>query len=323
MFKTFYIFLFVACGFCPAELKAQNTIGFPEIINYSKKQYNAGLQNWNIVQDKHGIIYIANNEGLLTFDGRNWLLYPLPNKTIVRSVAIGDDGKIYVGGQDELGYFSPNANGRLVFTSLISLFPSKSKSFGDVWNIVNYQKAIYFRTPFKIFKYDSEKVEVFNAPAEFGYMEVCNGKLIAYDSQEGLLYLSKQGWLPLLSSDSKTTIQKGDGVTAIIAVDETKMLITTLKNGVYLLQEQKLEKVQSPINALLTNERIYAATTINNEWVALATTNGGIYIIDIRGNLIQHFSRTEGLQNNNVLSIFLDKEKNLWLRRVPSSRWVY
>ena len=32
-----------------------------------------------------------------------------------------------------------------------------------------------------------------------------------------------------------------------------------------------------------------------------------------RGNLIQQFTRTEGLQNNNVLSIFLDRQQNLWL----------
>ena len=98
----------------PLAIGAQNTIGLPETINYSKNQYNAGAQNWDIRQDKQGVIYLANNEGLLTFDGKTWQLFPLPNKTIVRSVLIGEDGKIYVGGQDELGYFSPNSSGKLV-----------------------------------------------------------------------------------------------------------------------------------------------------------------------------------------------------------------
>mgnify|MGYP000443941963 FL=1 len=106
---------------------SQNTIGLPDIINYSKLSYNAGLQNWDVKQDKNGIVYFANNEGLLSFDGKNWKLYPLPNKTIVRSVAIGSDHKIYVGGQDELGYFAPNANGNLVYSSLTSLIPAKSR----------------------------------------------------------------------------------------------------------------------------------------------------------------------------------------------------
>jgi DNA-binding CsgD family transcriptional regulator len=38
-----------------------------------------------------------------------------------------------------------------------------------------------------------------------------------------------------------------------------------------------------------------------------------VYITDFKGNIIQSFSHTEGLQNDNVLSIFLDNQHNLWL----------
>ncbi|HQW84213.1 MAG TPA: hypothetical protein PK987_07130, partial [Ferruginibacter sp.] len=55
--------------FLPFQVLCQNTIGLPDIINYSKPLYKAGLQNWDIKQDKNGIVYFANNEGLLSFDG--------------------------------------------------------------------------------------------------------------------------------------------------------------------------------------------------------------------------------------------------------------
>ena len=103
--------------FClPVSVYSQNTIGFPDVFNYSKENYNAGFQNWEIKQDKNGIIYSANNEGLLSFDSKYWNLYPLPNKTIVRSVEIGQDNRIYVGGQDELGYFAPGKTAGLSIT---------------------------------------------------------------------------------------------------------------------------------------------------------------------------------------------------------------
>ena len=54
----------------PLFASSQNTIGLPDIINYSKLSYNAGLQNWDVKQDKNGIVYFANNEGLLSFDGK-------------------------------------------------------------------------------------------------------------------------------------------------------------------------------------------------------------------------------------------------------------
>src|SRR3978361_663040 len=89
----------------------QNTIGIPNIINYSTDVYNAGTQNWDIVEDSNEYVYFANNEGLLRFDGTAWKLFPLPNKTIIRSVTIAKDKRIYAGGQNEIGYFAPAKNG--------------------------------------------------------------------------------------------------------------------------------------------------------------------------------------------------------------------
>ena len=87
--STLHIFLLVIKT--PFLSFSQNTIGLPEISNYSKYKYNAGIQNWDLQQDENGIIYAANNEGVLSFDGKYWNLYPLPNKTIVRSIKLGKD----------------------------------------------------------------------------------------------------------------------------------------------------------------------------------------------------------------------------------------
>src|SRR4030095_4320579 len=96
---------------------SQNTIGIPDIVNYPKSIYNAGTSNWDIAQDKNGIVYFANIEGLLTFDGAYWKTYHFPNKTSGRSVIIANDNKIYASCQDDFGYFSPDKTGRLVFHS--------------------------------------------------------------------------------------------------------------------------------------------------------------------------------------------------------------
>ncbi|MEP6612534.1 MAG: hypothetical protein ABJA76_11635, partial [Mucilaginibacter sp.] len=59
---------------------AQPGIGIPAIKNYSRNDYNAAPEIWDINQDKNGILYFANDEGLLTFDGSYWKTYQLPNK---------------------------------------------------------------------------------------------------------------------------------------------------------------------------------------------------------------------------------------------------
>ncbi|MNQ61878.1 hypothetical protein D3C85_762010 [compost metagenome] len=108
MKKPVLAILFLLIAYCA---HAQVLLGIPQVVNYNNEQYNGGIQNWDVEQDKNGILYFGNNEGLLTFNGRYWNLFRLPNFTSVRSVGIDSKNRIYVGGQDEFGYFNPNAQG--------------------------------------------------------------------------------------------------------------------------------------------------------------------------------------------------------------------
>ena len=294
----------------PLSVLGQNTIGLPDVTNYSKQAYGAGLQNWDIKQDKNGIIYVANNEGLLSFDGRYWKLYPLPNKTIVRSVEIGLDNRIYVGGQDEMGYFSPAENGQLQYHSLIMSIALKDKSFGDVWDIISFKKDVFFRTSNRIFKLTNDAFASFEPVGEWNYLAICNDHIYANEYKTGLNIFENETWHPL---GLKSEIPVYDPVTGILPINKDSALITTLKSGLFILSGSGISKIQSANNEIFKNERVYAATLINATWVALASTNSGIYVVDFKGNIIQGLSAKEGLQNQNVLSIFRDQQSNLWL----------
>ena len=289
---------------------SQNTIGLPDIINFKKATYHAGLQNWDFKQDQTGLLYVANNEGMLSFDGRNWQLHPLPNKTIVRSLEIVGDSIIYVGGQGEMGYFRTNQSGSLVYTSLIDKIPFQDRNFSDVWDIVVLTDDVLFRCSNQIFYYTKNQIRVFRPSSEWGFMGIANGKAYAQDYETGIWVFQNKKW-ELLPTAS--VISKNDPITSIIATGKDSALISTLKNGLYEMIGQQIKKIKSPNQGLFINDRIYAATAITSNRIALATNNNGVYIIDKNGNIIQRFSKKEGLQHNNVLSLFCDNDQNLWL----------
>ena len=291
----------------PISIFGQNTIGLPDITNYSKIDYNAGLQNWDFRQDKNGIMYAANNEGLLSFDGKYWKLYPLPNKTIVRSIEIGADNKIYVGGQDEFGYFAPASNGQLQYHSLVKYVAEKDRDFADVWDIALFKNDIFFRTSRRIFKLTNNNVTVYAAPTEWSYVGACNGNLYAHDIQRGLMVFEDYVWKPI-AAEALMNVE----VTAIMPL-QGSILLTTLKNGIYQYNSEGIKKIVTGTTSAIEKDRIYSATTINNEWIGIGTTNGGVYIIDENGALIQNLSKKEGIENNNILNIFSDNQNNLWL----------
>lgn len=288
--------------------KAQNTIGLPEIVNYQKGVYKAGAQNRQILQDKNGVLYFANNEGVLTFDGKYWKVYPLPNKSIVRSIAFGPDGKLYAGGQDEFGYFAAGTAGQLVYRSLKEYLPREARSFTDVWNIAFFGGGVFFHTTNRIYQVNDAHCTVYKSN-NWGFLATCGTRLLAQDYEKGLLEFSNGTWSPL----SVGSLPPEFLVTSAYCLGADSLLLASRKHGLFLLKGNSLQPFQSPFLSSIAGKYISGAIPVNKEHIAVTTNLGGCYIIDRQGALVQDFSTREGLQNNNILHVFLDRERNLWL----------
>jgi ligand-binding sensor domain-containing protein/DNA-binding CsgD family transcriptional regulator len=294
----------------PGVCFGQSTIGIPDIINYSKDIYNAGTQNRGIVQDKDGIVYFANYDGVLSFDGTFWKNYPLPNKTVVRSIAIGKDNKVYAGGQDDFGYFSPDKKGKLVYTSLKGLLSEKNYSFSDIWNIVPFGNDIFFRSREKIFQLNNNTITVYPAASDWQFLETSNNRLIAQDGKNGLLEFKDGLWTPFVK---ESALPPAFLVTCLFPFGKDSIFLATVNTGFFILSNNTITPFHFAGPDPFLNERVLTAIPVNKDWFAVGTNLDGVFIMSKKGEIIENISRKEGLQNNNILMLFLDKNKNLWL----------
>ena len=156
------LFIISLLTFFSTIAQSQNLSLLPPIYNYSQTQYKAGMQNWQVTQCEDGVLYVANNQGLLTFDGQVWQLHYLPQKKIARSVfadSRNPNSRVYVGSFEEFGYFQRNAQNRLVYTSLKDQLKGYSFHNDEVWQIFKYQGKIYFQTFSSYFVYDGSQVQ--------------------------------------------------------------------------------------------------------------------------------------------------------------------
>lgn len=287
---------------------AQNTIGIPVIVNYPKQVYNAGSQNWDIAQAPNGIIYFANNDGLLTFDGNYWRKYFLPNKTKVRSVAIDKDNRIYIGGQNEIGYFSTRQNGALAYTSLMPLVQGSGKDFTDVWNICLYKDHVFFRAYRKVLEYDGKNIRVHDGVL-WNFLGSTRAGLLALDFEKKLITYKDGRWLPA----AKNNALAADAVLrATIDMGPDSVLLATQQHGLFLLHRDSITAFRSPDLASIAASNIYGAVLLDQDRIALNTNLSGCIIINKKGEFVQRISKREGIQNNNVLSMLFDRDKNLW-----------
>jgi len=302
--KILCLFIFLLAGLSDISF-SQNTWGLPQIINYSKDDYHGGSQTWNISQDSTGKMYFANNEGLISFDGNYWKLYPLPNKTIVRSVAIGSNNRIYVGGQDEIGYFSPDVHGVLHYTSLKTIIPSQYRQFADVWKIITLKDAVFFQTSDRIFQYQNNSIRVFSPKLEWLLLATANGRLFAQEKSTGLLEFNNNEWQPLKNEKVLSNVV----LSGMVSTSSDSLLLTSKKKGIYLLHSDSISNYEFESGI---SSQISMSVKMNESEMVAGTLSEGCLFMDFKGSIIQKISSTEGLQNSNVLCVFLDKDNNLW-----------
>lgn len=305
LFKRIFIYLF--CLLLGVKgIKAQPISSAPLVKNYTKKNHKGGTQTWDICEDNNGILYFANNNGLLVFDGGSFGCFPLPGKTILRSILFDSiTNRIYAGGQNEMGFYAFNNTGKLSFTSLAHLLPNDHKGFEDVWTILQTQGITYFQTNRAIYAYKDNKIGLImpsDQPLE--KMFLADGEIYLSDAAGSIFKLINFSF-KLLVPYTKLDI------TSIVGLNKETLLVCTNKNGLYHLKNNQLTKPE--INDIELKEfRIYRACKYGN-LVVIGTSRSGIYFLDEQGNLQYKLGVQNGLQNNNVLSIYADKNKNLWL----------
>lgn len=283
--------------------------GYPSVANYAKSDYDGGTQNWAAVQDGRGVVYFGNNKGVLEFDGVRWNAYPLPNRTIVRSLAIDEAGRIYVGGQDELGYLEEGGLGEPRYVSLIEYIPKAYRSFEDVWRVFPIGEGVFFCTQRTIFLWKAGKMLPIEPAGRFdGFFEL-GGRVYVRDTEQGLCFWNGQE-LELVPDGAPF---KDILIVAILPYQEGQALVATSENGLFLMDDGSIRPWKAAVSTFLEEYRVFCAARLSGGLYALGTTSNGLLLMDQEGKAVAHLNKQFGLQNNTVLCIYEDLSQNLWL----------
>ncbi|WP_231426312.1 triple tyrosine motif-containing protein [Pedobacter sp. Leaf250] len=307
MHRFFHLFLFIyLCSQITyaADIKS---IGVPYIENYPKSVYASGNQNWSITKDKNGVMYFGNAEGLLTFDGKYWQKYQMPNRQIVRSVTTDNNGKIYTGGFGEFGYWSYVSN-KLTYKSLTSLLPKGNKLSDEIWKIYVDKDRVIFQSFSRIFIYKGGKIAIIKAPSSFLFLHQVNNKYFIEVLDKGLFELVGNQ-LKFLPNSEKLGKQ---GILSILPYKNGGLIIGTSKNGLFTFNGKDFTPLVTTANDFLKTYQLNNGVKLLNEYYAYGTILNGLIIIDENGQVVQRINKSSGLQNNTVLSIYADNEQNLW-----------
>lgn len=284
------------------------SIGVPEIWNIGRSEYRGGTQNWDIVDDEQGNIYVANNNGVLRFDGEDWEIFPSSNNSTVRSLAFGTDKKVYVGAYNEIGVLDKSERTGISYRTLNHLIPEDARNFDDVWNIYQTRSGVVFQSFESIFIYRDSTIRVIKPRERFGNSFYVNNDYYVVEAGIGLRILSND---TLRTVDDDPLFTR-DEINSLTPFGRTALLVGTMNNGLYILTDQGLQRWDSEISGELVRSKLYCGY-LQNQTYLFGTIKSGLYVVNERGEILENLSRSNGLQNNTVLSLFTDRQNNVWL----------
>ena len=302
-FKNSFIVLFFIL--LSIDVSAQYT---PFFQNYSLTDFNAGNQNWDISFAETGKLYVANDKGLLEFDGIKWNFYQLPNKTIIRSVLV-KDSLIYTGSYKEFGYWEKTKKGILNYTSLSDFDEVKESLDEEFWQILPYNDAILFRSFSNLYVYKDDKIIKIKSKPTTTILScnVVDNKVYVSTLKDGIYILQDETLVPLYNTDKLFN-------TKIVSITKfnNNLLITTALRGCFFYEDGELEILESQINSVIKEHQLNSFLILENKNMVFGTIKNGIYITNDLGEILFHISKENGLQNSTVLSLCVDKNNKLW-----------
>lgn len=289
----------------PDNLSDEEGLSF--ITNYTRRDYAESSQNWAAVQDRRGMMYFANTNGVLEYDGNSWRIIHVSNLSAARSLAIDSNGRIYVGAQNEFGYLEPDSSGKLRYISLLHKFKEKERNFSDILRINITSGRIYLQSPRYLFCMKDDTVLTWYSNTGYYRAQIIDDALYAQESERGIVML-KNDTLRLLPG---TASLAKDRVYAFSRYNPDGIILFT-RTGSYLYNGKTLKKHLFPADRYLSAEQIYSAAYTPDGHYAFATTRGGIVFTDMDGNILNIINQTSGLNDDNVRSLYFDRERNMW-----------
>ncbi len=289
------------------SLSQEHELGTPLIQNILPKEYGYESQNYSIVQDERGILYIGNVSGILEYDGSTWRLIKING---IPRFTYGIDKKIYASGYDEFGYLDSDNKNNTVLVSLVEKLPKHERHIGEIRGLMAIQDEIIFYNETKIYKWQGGYLTVIDSSiTPFNVFEVEN-KIFVSKKGIGILNYVHSGFdtLPNTNFFKHKTIQK------ILPYKSGGLLIKTKESkSFYIYDYKSIKPFKTQIDNYLQQNKLTSGIWLSSGHYVFGTERCGLSIINEKGELVTYINREKGLKDDQINDIFADNYNNLWL----------
>jgi len=311
--KQFYLVLVFILLF-KMTFSQINEFGYPLYKYFDAKEYNGHVQNWDIVQDSSGLIYMANIDGVLQYDGVEWRKINIDKNPEIRSLAIDKRGIIYVGCSNQFGLIRPNDSGQLKYRSLLPKLDTAYVSFSRVYNVNVIADTVYFSSDkYTLFKYliNQDSIFVIKLPKYSLFTFKVGDEIYGGSFVDGLFKIKNDSTVKLIDGD----FYSRKAIYSVIN-DSGNLIIITGNSGIFSynkLSGKSTELFTSETRNILKNSTLYSSCRLQND-IVLDALGSGIITVDKQTGQIRSILDSEvGIQDHLCTSVKkFSNSRSLW-----------
>ena len=285
-----------------------STEGRPLLQVFKASDYQANATVKTVAQDRNGTLYFGS-DALLQYDGTTWRRFSTGNNLVINGLAVDEQRRIWAGGYGDIGYLEKDASGQLHYTSLLAQLPPEHRNQLEVWGVEVTSRGVVFSATDKIMRWDGRSFTIWPLPdARRAFSQKIGDVVYTLHLTTGLWKLEGDGPMLVVPYDPSTKCLPC--FLKPIAGDSF-LAVTTL--GLARLNGSKMTLLPGNCGNFIQENFFTTACVLDDQTFAIGTYRGGIVLVDDQGNIVRIIDRASGLPDQAVNSLFLDREKNLWI----------
>lgn len=288
------------------------------IKTFDPSTYRASVYNYEVKIAADGLIYFANENGLLEFDGGNWRLYTVDNFSSISSISIAEDGKVYTASSNDFGYFFKDEEGVMHYRSLKNTIPEDS-SITQNFQIYTRGDDVFMRTREYILRWNQLESEI--SPIRGAWFADLGDEMVISKSNRGFGKLVGDSviWL------NEQLNFEDDAPFPFVKRPDGKFLAFTLKNGIYLLDEENnfsSSYFDSEASEFTKDVYLLDAISWQDSLVVIAFYDKGLIFINHEGEIVHRLDEQNELGTNYILGLAKDRFENLWVNTDKGIKYI-
>ncbi len=284
----------------------ENPRGLPLVDSYAIGSVGGAGSCWVTAQGPDGVLYFGT-DSVLSFDGEKWESHPVGRGSTVRALAFDEQGRLWVGASDEIGYFERTPQGLGAFHSLIHRLPSGHSAISDVWDIVCTDGKVILATSDAVIRWDGHTLQSWR---------LAGARRIRLFFSKGTVYISHaRSGLLRLDADGPKALIPVDGLDSMVVewLEESNhgILLASVR-GLFQHDQRRLLPKANSAEVIFRSGMLSSICRIDPNLLAAGTINNGLVLFDSDGALQRVIGISEGLANQTILHVFTDRDGTLW-----------